>query len=93
MKTDPLWLAGGVGSLAFRWERAPGNARLPCSGLAVFWGGAAALVIIVNGARLFNTYFIQAFAPLAVLAAWLLVDARRACHRKRSPGGGWRPPH
>jgi hypothetical protein len=43
----------------------------------VFWGAAAALVIVVNGARLFNTYFIQAFAPLAVLATWLLVERAR----------------
>ena len=44
----------------------------------MLWGAAAALVIMVNGARLFNTYFIQAFAPLAVLAAWLIVDRARA---------------
>ena len=82
MKTDPLWLAGGVGSLVVAWELARKRAIAALPGVAVFWGGAAALVIIVNGARLFNTYFIQAFAPLAVLAAWLIGDRTRV-----SPGG------
>jgi 4-amino-4-deoxy-L-arabinose transferase-like glycosyltransferase len=78
MKTDPLWLAGGIGSLAVGWELARRRAIDALAGLAVLWGGAAALVIIVNGARLFNTYFIQAFAPLAVLAAWLLAGRARS---------------
>ena len=77
MKTDPLWLAGGIGSLAVAWELARRRAIAALPGLAVFWGGAAALVIVVNGARLFNTYFIQAFAPLAVLAAWLIAERLR----------------
>ena len=58
MKTDPLWLAGGIGSLAVVWELARRRALAALPGLAVLWGGAAALVIMVNGARLFNTYFI-----------------------------------
>jgi hypothetical protein len=41
----------------------------------VLWGAAGTLVIVVNGARLFNSYFIQLFAPLSLLAAWFLVDA------------------
>jgi Dolichyl-phosphate-mannose-protein mannosyltransferase len=77
MKTDPLWAAGGIGSLAVAWELVRRRALDALAGLAVFWGAAAALVIVVNGARLFNTYFIQAFAPLAVLAAWLLVERAR----------------
>lgn len=77
IKTDPLWLAGGVASLAVTWEVARRRTLDALAGLAVCWGGAAALVIVVNGARLFNTYFIQAFAPLAVLATWLLVDRPR----------------
>jgi hypothetical protein len=32
-------------------------------------------VIFVNGVRLYNTYFIQALAPLAVLASWLFATA------------------
>ena len=77
MKTDPLWLAGGVGTLVIMWELARRRRIDALPGLAVLWGGAAALVIIVNGARLFNTYFIQAFPPLAVLTAWLLGEAPR----------------
>ncbi len=77
MKTDPLWLCGGVGSVVAIWEIARKRRLSPLAGLAVLWGGAAALVIVVNGARLFNTYFIQAFAPLAVLSAWVLTDGSR----------------
>src|SRR4051812_31017434 len=77
MKTDPLWLAGGIGSVAAASDLARRRAIAALPGLAVFWGGAAALVIVVNGARLFNTYFIQAFAPLAVLTTWLLVERTR----------------
>jgi dolichyl-phosphate-mannose-protein mannosyltransferase len=86
MKTDPLWLAGGVASGVALWEVAR-RRRLPAlAGLAVLWGGAAALVIIVNGARLYNTYFIQAFAPLAVLTAWLLTDGSRGSGARRLVG-------
>src|SRR3954470_4844283 len=78
MKTDPLWLAGGIGSLVVVWHLVRRRTLDALAGLAVLWGGAAALVIVVNGARLFNTYFIQAFAPLVVLATWLLVGRARA---------------
>src|SRR3954464_12788081 len=78
MKTDPLWLAGGIGSLAVAWQLLRRRAIDALAGVAGLWGGAAALVIVVNGARLFNTYFIQAFAPLVVLATWLLVERARA---------------
>lgn len=77
MKTDPLWLAGGVGALVVLWDLARRRRLAPLPGLAVLWGGAAALVIIVNGIRLYNSYFIQAFAPLAVLTAWLLTEGAR----------------
>jgi hypothetical protein len=83
MKTDPLWTAGGIGSLAVAWDLARRRALDARAGLAVLWGGAAALVIVVNGARLFNTYFIQAFAPLAVLAAWLIVERPRGSIGRR----------
>jgi hypothetical protein len=86
MKTDPLWLAGGVGAMVAVWDLAR-RRRLPAlAGLAVLWGGAAALVIVVNGARLYNTYFIQALAPLAVLTAWLLTDGSRGPIVRRSVG-------
>ena len=60
MKTEPLWLGGGIGALALLVELVRRRRLSPLAGLALIWGGAAALVIIVNGARLFNTYFIQA---------------------------------
>jgi hypothetical protein len=77
MKTDPLWLAGGIGTLVAAWELLRSRKLDPVCALAVAWGAGAALAIVGNGARLFNTYFIQAFAPLAVLAAWLLAGAAR----------------
>lgn len=77
MKTDPLWAAGGIGSLVVAWEAGRKRMLSALPGLAVLWGAAAAVVIMVNGARLFNTYFIQAFAPLAVLAAWVIGDRAR----------------
>jgi len=83
MKTDPLWLAGAIGAVVVLWELAR-TRRLPSlAGLAVIWGGAAALVIVVNGARLFNSYFIQAFAPLALLTAWLLTEGMRRSRVRR----------
>src|SRR3954464_10117384 len=43
MKTDPLWLAGGIGSLVVVWQLLRRRAIDAFAGLAVFWGGAAAL--------------------------------------------------
>ena len=77
MKTDPIWMVGGIGSLVVLSELVRRRTLDALAGLAVLWGAAAALVIIVNGARLFNTYFIQAFPPLAVLGTWLLVERAR----------------
>ncbi|HEY0876066.1 MAG TPA: glycosyltransferase family 39 protein [Vicinamibacterales bacterium] len=77
MKTDPLWLAGAVGSALAAADLLRTRRLSPTSGLAVLWGAAAALVIVVNGARLFNSYFIQAVPPLAILAAWTLIESAR----------------
>jgi hypothetical protein len=77
MKTDALWLAGGVGAVIALWEFARIRRLPPVAGLAVLWGAGAALVIVVNGIRLYNSYFIQALAPLAILSSWLLVEAAR----------------
>jgi hypothetical protein len=86
MKTDPLWAASGIGSFVVAWELARKRMLPALPGLAVLWGAAAAIVIMVNGARLFNTYFIQAFAPLAVLAAWVIGDRARASLSARVVG-------
>jgi len=67
MKTEPLWTAGAAGAMAAVWQLARARRLPPAAGLAVIWGGAAVLVIVVNGARLFNSYFIQALPPVALL--------------------------
>jgi 4-amino-4-deoxy-L-arabinose transferase-like glycosyltransferase len=77
IKTDPLWLAGTVGAAVAVVDYARTRCIPPAAGLAVCWGGAGALVIVVNGAWLFNSYFMQVFAPLALLSAWLLTEAPR----------------
>lgn len=77
IKTDPLWLGGAVGAVVAVADYARTRCIPPAAGLAVCWGGAGALVIVVNGAWLFNSYFMQVFAPLALLLAWLLTEAPR----------------
>ena len=84
IKTEPLWLAGAAGALAAMWD-AMRTRRLPASAaLAVLWGGAGALVIVVNGARLFNSYFIQVLAPLALLGSWMLSEWGRSTRGRRA---------
>jgi hypothetical protein len=77
IKTEPLWLAGSAGAVIAAWQGLRTRSIPPLAALAVVWGAAAALVIVVNGARLFNSYFINAHAPLAILGAWFLGDAWR----------------
>jgi len=77
MKTEPLWLAGGIGSLAVAWEVLRRRRLDSLASLAVTWGAASACVIAVNGIQLFNSYFIQAMPPLALLAGWLITRADR----------------
>ena len=74
MKTDPLWLAGSVGAVVAVSHLARHGRLPPLAGLTVIWGATAALVIVVNGARLFNSYFIQALPPLSLLAAWMFAE-------------------
>jgi Dolichyl-phosphate-mannose-protein mannosyltransferase len=83
MKQDPLWLAGGIGALFAIWDVARTRRLPPLAGLAVIWGGTAALVIVVNGARLYNTYFLQAYPPLALLSTWVLIEASRVSRPRR----------
>jgi hypothetical protein len=77
MKTDPLWAAGGIGALVVAWDLARTRRLDAAAALPVVWGAAAAIAIFANGVRLFNTYFIQALAPLAMLAAWVIWGAAR----------------
>ncbi len=83
MKTDPLWLAGGIGAVVAVWRIVRTRRLSPLAGLAVIWGGAASIAIIANGARLFNSYFIHALAPLAILTAWHLVEGAGASRLRR----------
>ena len=84
MKTDPLWACGSIGAVVAAVDLARRRRLPPAAGLAVLWGGAAVLVIVVNGARLFNSYFIQALPPLALLGAWLLTESARASRPRRA---------
>ena len=83
MKTDPLWACGALAAVVAVIDLARRRRLPPVAGLAVFWGGAAVLVIVVNGARLFNSYFIQALPPLALLGAWLLTESARESRARR----------
>ena len=75
MKTDPLWLAGSVGAVAAVWELATTRRLPPLAGLAVHLGWQPPrCMIVVNGVRLFNSYFIPPMVPLSLLAAWLFTD-------------------
>jgi 4-amino-4-deoxy-L-arabinose transferase-like glycosyltransferase len=86
IKTDPLWLAGAAGAVLVVSDLARTRRLPPLAGLAVCWGGAAALAIVVNGKYLFNSYFIQALAPLAILGAWLLGESVRPSNARRAIG-------
>ena len=75
IKTDPLWFGGAAGSVAAIAQLARKRRLEPLPALAMCWGAAAVLVIIVNGARLFNSYFTNALAPLSLMAAWFIGDS------------------
>ena len=87
MKTDPLWLAGTAGALAAIWQLAASRRLPPLAGLTVLWGGAAACMIVVNGVRLFNSYFIPPLVPLALLAAWMFTDAVKGSTARKALAG------
>jgi hypothetical protein len=72
IKTDPLWLAGTVASIVAVAELVRRRRLAPLPGLAMALGAASAVVIVVNGARLFNSYFINPLLPLSLMAAWML---------------------
>ena len=74
IKTEPLWLAGVIAAAVAIWDLARTRRLPPLAMLAVLWGGATAIAIMVNGMGLFNSYFINPLAPLALLVAWWLSD-------------------
>jgi Dolichyl-phosphate-mannose-protein mannosyltransferase len=75
IKTDPLWLAGIVGSLVAVTELARRRHVPPLPGMAIVLGAAAFLVMVVNGARLFNSYFMNPLPALSLMAGWMLGEA------------------
>jgi hypothetical protein len=83
MKTDPLWAGGGIATLVVVYDLFRSRRLDALPALAVAWGAAAALAIVVNGARLFNSYFIQALAPLSILVSWHLTTAARGSTLRR----------
>ena len=89
MKTDPLWLAGGIGSVAAAWQLLASKRLDPLPALAVAWGGAAAIAIYANGAWLFNSYFSQALGAACrarrVAPLGRLERARRSTVRQPGP--------
>ena len=84
IETDPLWFAGCVAGLLAGIELVRRRAVSPLAGLAMCWGGASALVIFVNGARLFNSYFIQVLPPLTLMTVWLFFDWSRRSEVRKS---------
>lgn len=68
VKSDPVWLAGSLATLAALITLAVRRTLSPLAVLALLWGGAAAAVIMVNGVRVFNSYFLQAYPPLVLMA-------------------------
>ncbi len=83
MKTDPLWLGGTAGSVVALWDLARRRRLPPLAGLGIILGAAAFGVIVVNGAGLFNSYFINALMPLTMMATWLIVETSRGAHWRR----------
>jgi hypothetical protein len=84
IKTEPLWLAGVAGGAAAVREGLRRRRLPPLAGLALVLAGAALVVIVVNGARLFNSYFMNAHVPLAMAGAWLLADYLRSTRPRRA---------
>jgi hypothetical protein len=75
VKSDPVWLAGSLATLAALVTLAARRALPPLAVVALLWGAGAAAVIMVNGVRVFNSYFLQAYPPLVLItvamgAAW-----------------------
>lgn len=84
MKTDEVWALGttaaAVAMGAWRWRHTKPAA---VAALGVFWLAAALLAIVLNGPRMFQTYFMPALVPLCLLGAWLLDQAFAPARRWR----------
>jgi len=78
VKSDPVWLAGSLATLAALGTLAVRRTLPPLAVVALLWGMASAAVIMVNGVRVFNSYFLQAYPPLVLLAVAMGADWWRA---------------
>ncbi len=83
LRSDPLWLAGAIGAVVATVGLARSRRCSPLAGLALLWGASGTMVIVVNGMYLFNSYFLQLFAPLALMTAWVIVEAPRTSQAYR----------
>jgi 4-amino-4-deoxy-L-arabinose transferase-like glycosyltransferase len=86
MKTEPLWTAGTAGGLLALVTLARARRMDPLPALATIWGTACVCVIVVNGARLYNSYFIQALPPLALMGGWFIALTLGGSARARVMG-------
>jgi hypothetical protein len=73
MKTDEVWALGTLSAVvavgAWRWRRTRAGSA---ASLGIVWLGAALAAIVLNGPRMFQTYFVPSLVPLCFLVAWLL---------------------
>lgn len=70
---DEVWALGALSACvalcAWRWRGTrPGAA----AALGILWLGASLASIVLNGPRMFHTYFLPPLVPLSLLFAWLL---------------------
>jgi hypothetical protein len=75
VKSDPAWLLALVGTAAagVAWARRDSRQAPPLlPALAFVWLAAVLLAVAANGIRMYPTYFLPAFAPLALTGGWFL---------------------
>ncbi|MBI2834823.1 MAG: hypothetical protein HYX76_10410 [Acidobacteria bacterium] len=77
VKTDALWLLGGVAICVAAWDWIRRREVDVGSALGALWLAGALAGAFASGARLFTTYFIPSLPPLALLAAGLFASASR----------------
>lgn len=78
VKSDPVWLAGSLATVAALGTLVARRTLSPLAVVALLWGGASAAVIMVNGVRVFNSYFLQAYPPLVLMVVAMASDGWRS---------------
>ncbi len=86
MKTDEIWAFGTLAAAAavLAWRRHRTRAGAAAS-LGVLWLGATLVAVVLNGPRMFQTYFVPCLVPLCFLAAWMVDQVIGARGRWKSP--------